>query len=650
MNARQQEILHILLTQSDQHLLVQDIAEKVDCSEKTIRNDFKAIEEYIKQHSNASLIRKPGLGVYLEIEERDKTALFKQLHLANNPVYESNERVLQIAYQLLMSVKPVTVQDFALQYFVNKAIIKKDLDKIDEWLKDMDLTLISKQRVGLTIIGAEKNKRTAFSRFYQLTNNMTSSNQFIKEQFSSYEAEAVKIELKELQNRHSLYFTDETVESLIIHTLLMIKRIKLKQPVSISENEKSLLRDKKEYEWTSEFLKRLEPVFSLHFPEEEITYLALHILGGKIRYQQRNETDKLAGFTENNPMLLMLVHLLVNRMTELNMIEFTKDQTLLSGLKVHLYTTLNRLNYGLSVTNPMLDDIKKMYPYMFDMVINVLEEINQSFALSIPEEEAAYVTLHFQASIERLKSTREKKKNAVIVCHMGIGTSQLLKTKIERKFYSIHIMGCIAKADLKEFVSKYDVDLVISTVSLPELKIPHLVVSPLLTAAEEEKLMSFINQFEESVHHKIEESVLLKYTNPFLVFLQQDAEHRYEIIEMLADSLYEKGYVEKEYAHNAINREKMSSTTIGAGIAIPHGSPKLIKQSAIAIATLKKPIKWGSEKVTLVFMLAVKNDEHEETKQLFSELSYLTEQPAFIQTLIKEEDKMNFLSNFHVRR
>ncbi|WP_275976745.1 BglG family transcription antiterminator [Metabacillus dongyingensis] len=650
MNARQQEILHILLTQSDQHLLVQDIAEKVDCSEKTIRNDFKAIEEYIKQHSNASLIRKPGLGVYLEIEERDKTALFKQLHLANNPVYESNERVLQIAYQLLMSVKPVTVQDFALQYFVNKAIIKKDLDKIDEWLKDMDLTLISKQRVGLTIIGAEKNKRTAFSRFYQLTNNMTSSNQFIKEQFSSYEAEAVKIELKELQNRHSLYFTDETVESLIIHTLLMIKRIKLKQPVSISEKEKSLLRDKKEYEWTSEFLKRLEPVFSLHFPEEEITYLALHILGGKIRYQQRNETDKLAGFTENNPMLLMLVHLLVNRMTELNMIEFTKDQTLLSGLKVHLYTTLNRLNYGLSVTNPMLDDIKKMYPYMFDMVINVLEEINQSFALSIPEEEAAYVTLHFQASIERLKSTREKKKNAVIVCHMGIGTSQLLKTKIERKFYSIHIMGCIAKADLKEFVSKYDVDLVISTVSLPELKIPHLVVSPLLTAAEEEKLMSFINQFEESVHHKIEESVLLKYTNPFLVFLQQDAEHRYEIIEMLADSLYEKGYVEKEYAHNAINREKMSSTTIGAGIAIPHGSPKLIKQSAIAIATLKKPIKWGSEKVTLVFMLAVKNDEHEETKQLFSELSYLTEQPAFIQTLIKEEDKMNFLSNFHVRR
>ncbi|MFC0270754.1 BglG family transcription antiterminator [Metabacillus herbersteinensis] len=649
MNARQQEILHILLTQSDQHLLVQDIAERVDCSEKTIRNDFKAIEEYIKEHSNADLIRKPGLGVYLDIEELDKTTLFNQLHLANNPViHESKERVLQIAYQLLMSVKPVTVQDFALQYFVNKAVIKKDLDKIEEWLKVLNLTLVSKQRVGLTIIGTEKNKRTAFSRLYQLTDNLTADNQFIKEQFSSHEVEAVKIGMKELQNQHSLYFTDETFESLIIHILLMIKRMKLKQPISISEKERYLLQGKKEYGWTSEFLKKLEPVFALHFPEEEITYLALHILGGNIRYQQRNERDN--DFYENSPLLSMLVHLLVNRMTELHMIEFTKDQTLLSGLKIHLYTTLNRLNYGLTVSNPMLNDIKKMYPYMFDMVIHVLEEINQTFALSIPEEEAAYVTLHFQASIERLRSNREKVKNAVIVCHMGIGMSQLLKTKIERKLSSIHITGCIAKADLKDYLSKYDVDLVISTIDLPELKIPYLVISPLLDATEEKKLNHFIKQVEEPVHHELKESVLLKYTTPFLVFLQQDTEHRYELIEMLANSLYEKGYVEKEYAHSAINREIMSSTTIGAGIAIPHGTPKLIKQSAIAIATLKKPIKWGSEKVTLVFMLAIKNDEHVETRQLFGELSFISEHPAFIQSLIKEKDKMNFLSCLHDKR
>ena len=59
--------------------------------------------------------------------------------------------------------------------------------------------------------------------------------------------------------------------------------------------------------------------------------------------------------------------------------------------------------------------------------------------------------------------------------------------------------------------------------------------------------------------------VLLNYTTPFSL-LQQEVEHRYELIEKLARSLYEKGYVEKEYIENAIARDRMSATTIGAGL------------------------------------------------------------------------------------
>jgi activator of the mannose operon (transcriptional antiterminator) len=89
----------------------------------------------------------------------------------------------------------------------------------------------------------------------------------------------------------------------------------------------------------------------------------------------------------------------------------------------------------------------------------------------------------------------------------------------------------------------------------------------------------------------------------------------------------------------------MSATNIGSGIAIPHANAKFIKQSAIAIATLKEPLEWGNEKVSLVFMLAVKHEDQTMTKQLFSELSYLSEQPAFVQKLTKEANVMTFLSH-----
>lgn len=643
MNKRQQEILQFLLSESNEYLLVQELADRIGCSEKTIRNDFKVIEEYVEKHSDALFIRRPGLGVCLEITDYDKSSLFNKLYAVKQDIgYASDEeRLLQIAYSLLMNVKPVTVQELAEQYFVNRATIKKDLDRIETWLEELGLDLVVKQRIGLTVESDERSKRKALAKLSDLIHNRELMNEFIKKQFLYHEIEFVMTELKALQKRYATFFTDDTLENLLLHTLIMVRRMKLKQPISISKDDLNIVRETKEYGWTLDFLTRLEFVFTVHFTEEEIAYLAIHILGGKFRYQDEWERNKL---NVNNPMLSQVVSHLIGRMSKLNEIDFGEDPFLLEGLQMHLYTTLNRLQYNLSVSNPMLHEIKRMYPYMFDMLIHELDDMNQSLSLQIPEEEAAYLTLHFQAAMERL-SDKKVSKNVIIVCHMGIGMSQLLRTKIERKFRHVHVLDCIAKSDLEEYLMKNKkVELIISTIDLPQLNIPHFVVSPLLERSEESKLEEFMKKLDELPSNGNKDFVLLNYTTPFLVFLQQEVEHRYELIEKLARSLYEKGYVEKEYIENAIARDRMSATTIGAGVAIPHGSPKLIKESVIAVATLREPLDWGVEKVSLVFMLAVKSDGKEVTKQLFHELSFISEQPVFVQKLIEEKNIMKFLS------
>ncbi|RPK07149.1 hypothetical protein BSBH6_00772 [Bacillus subtilis] len=641
INTRQKEILYLLLSEPDDYLVVQDFADRVKCSEKTIRNDLKAIEDYLNEHSRAQLIRKPGLGVYLNIEEQERGWLSQQLHTEHVPSRQrtDEERMLRIAYDLLINSKPVSAKELAAQHFVNRSSIKKDLYTVEEWMKRFDLTLVSRQRLGLKVEGNERNKRKALARISDLIQNTEFTSQFIKSKFPSHEVDFVMKEIKSLQKKHSLYFTDETFESLLLHTLLMVRRIKMKQPVSLSPKEMAAVKKKKEYQWTLACLQRLEPVFAIRFPEEEAVYLTLHILGGKVRYPLQKEEIL------ENAVLPKVVGHLINRVSELKMLDFHKDQDLINGLNIHLNTVLQRLSYDLSVSNPMLNDIKKMYPYLFHLIIDVLEDINQTFDLHIPEEEAAYLTLHFQAAIERMHRSSETHKKAIIVCHMGIGMSQLLRTKIERKCHQIAVMACIAKADLKDYIKKHeDIDLVISTIALEHVTIPHIVVSPLLEPCDEKKLGAFIRQLDEP-HLQIQKNFqMLNNTTPFLVFLQQEAEHRYKVIEQLATVLFEKGYVEKEYAVHAVIREKMAATNIGAGIAIPHANAKYIKQSAIAIATLKEPLDWGNEKVSLVFMLAVKNEDQNMTKQLFSELSYMSEQPAFVQKLTKETNVMTFLS------
>ncbi|WP_039073601.1 BglG family transcription antiterminator [Bacillus sp. MSP13] len=641
MNTRQKEILYLLLSEPDDYLVVQDFADRVQCSEKTIRNDLKAIEDYLNEHSHAQLIRKPGLGVFLHIEEQERAWLSQQLHTVHvrSRRRTDEERMLQMAYDLLMNVKPVSAKEMAAQHFVNRSSIKKDLCAVEEWLKRFDLTLVSRQRLGLKVEGNEKNKRKALARISDLIESTEFASQFMKRQFLSYEVGFVTKEIKALQNKHSLYFTDETFENLLLHTLFMIRRIKMKQPISISPRELAAVKRKKEYQWTLACLQRLEPVFAIRFPEEEAVYLTLHILGGKVRYHLQQQEETL-----ENAVLPKVVRHLIHRVSELKMLDFHKDQDLINGLSIHLNTVLQRLSYDLSVSNPMLYDIKKMYPYLFHLIIDVLEDINQTFDLPIPEEEAAYLTLHFQAAIERMHHNSETRKKAIIVCHMGIGMSQLLRTKIERKCHQIAVMACIAKSDLADFIKKHeDIDLVISTVALEYITIPHIVVSPLLEPGDEKELNVFIDQLEKSQREN-KTFQMLNNTTPFLVFLQQETEHRYKVIEQLSIALFEKGYVEKEYAVHAVKREKMAATNIGAGIAIPHANVTYIKQSAIAIATLKEPLDWGNEKVSLVFMLAVKHEDQNMTKQLFRELSYLSEQPAFVQKLTKETDVMTFLS------
>lgn len=646
MNNRQKEIFRNLLMEPNRLWLVQDLADQTECSEKTIRNDLKVIEEYIVQHSSGHLVKRPGLGVYLEIGEADQADLFHRLYSNESTAEDESdeERVLHLAYRLLMNAKPVTLQNLASPFYVNKAIIRRDMEKIEGWLRSFDLSLMTKQRVGFMIEGSEKNKRMALARLNQLINRPELTGQMMRNQYEPHEIATVYNELKALQRRHQLRFTDEAFESLMLHILLMVKRTKLGQPISLSAQDIAFLENKAEFAWAIDFLRQLQKLFAVPFSKEETAYLTLHLLGGKFRYTQDDGSVGRSDLADSHPLLPQLVEQLIRRMSELNMIPFSKDQVLLNGLKVHLYTTMNRLHYGLAVSNPMLAEIKKMYPYMFDRVIMALEEVGGALQLYFPEEEAAYLTLHFQASVERLHQSESHPQKVIIVCHMGVGMSQLLLAKVERRFPSVHVETTMSKAEVEDYLAAHEVDLVITTVDLPELKTPHILVSPLLEASDERKLEQAIRGLDEPDSRAAEESVFLKYTTPFLVFPQQEVKRPEQLIAKFAQMLEDKGYVEAGYTESVLDREHMSATTIGGGIAIPHGSSERVKQSCIVVVTLKQPITWGTEKVELVFLLAIKHDERKEMRQLFRELSRISEQPALVSALSKETEAMRLLN------
>ncbi|RSK25882.1 PTS fructose transporter subunit IIA [Bacillus sp. HMF5848] len=69
-----------------------------------------------------------------------------------------------------------------------------------------------------------------------------------------------------------------------------------------------------------------------------------------------------------------------------------------------------------------------------------------------------------------------------------------------------------------------------------------------------------------------------------------------------------KNYCYDAFLKNVLDREELSTTGIGFGIAIPHGKCCAVAEPTVVFARLKKSIDWQSldgEPVEAVFLLAV---------------------------------------------
>ncbi|HEO8420480.1 TPA: BglG family transcription antiterminator [Yersinia enterocolitica] len=621
MNDRQKALLQLLLSNEGETRNIHELSERLDCSEKTVRNDLNKMEQLLNKFPSAKLKRQPGIGITLEISREDRSSLLQRQFFHNHKALE--ERMIEISYLLLSSENPVTLQSLAERYYVPKSTIKKEMEYIEKWLVDYELELISKPRLGNQLQGTELQKRNALAHLPQLLSSVSIEKNYVLDLFLPYEISTVKRALHKLQDRFEIKFMDETFDSLVVHALIMVKRTRQKSPITIIEEEKAYVASYKEFEYASLFFEQLEESFSMKFPENERIYFTWHLISGK-RVGDGEEHDYF-----HDTVLLSIIHDITKRLDELTAYPFEKDSILTKGLAVHMYSVINRLKYGFPISNPLLSEIKKMYPYMFNMVIFALEEVKRAYDLDVPEEEAAFLVLHFQASIERLEGSKGKKKNSLIVCHLGVGISHLLEAKIKQHYSDIHILACIGKASIDEFLKKNKVDFIISTVSLSEIPIPYIVISPLLEGKDKEKLNQFVQRIERKANSSEDSKQLSKLIRGDLVHLGVEMDHPYEVIEMLGNTLYQKGLIQKEFIQSALNRERKSATAIGGNIAIPHGDPKMVIQSAIAVAILKEPIRWGSEYASVLFLLAISKEDQNLNRSVVGQIAAYSEDSEF---------------------
>lgn len=115
------------------------------------------------------------------------------------------------------------------------------------------------------------------------------------------------------------------------------------------------------------------------------------------------------------------------------------------------------------------------------------------------------------------------------------------------------------------------------------------------------------------------------YLDPRLVaFL--DVSTRDEAIRALVNKIYETGRLQDKYAfyEAIIEREKIVSTGIGMGTAIPHAKLTSYDDFFIAIGILRKGLDWDAldaSSVRIIFLIGGPDDKQTEYLQILSKLT-----------------------------
>lgn len=629
---------------------IKGLAQLLNVSIKTVQSDIQEINEYFASKGIASL---EVVENKLSIEKTNKS-IYDSLNTLSFYDYRlsRDERLVIEALLLIFTPEYVTLSNIAEFMYVSRSTVIGDLKYLNDYLDGYGLSTYAQPNAGICLNGPEINVRNLFTSFLMKYGYLYSLFSHQERKVNSNGGET-RINTREkniiLQNLTSeaegysgLHLTESSFNVLINYLYMAIFRIKSGK---VLENYEQKNTDVK-----SKLIERLYKLVCQHFDiaenKNELAYLKSFSIN--LTYLKQNSSVDDSKEIVNIQIITRLFIMNVSKSLNLPLY---KDYELFQSLSNHLqrifndgFNNFNEYNEINSILQKY-DDIKKV-------VIENIEILEQYVNRTITDEEISYIVIYICASIEKIKN-QTTMCNVILVCNSGIGTSQLLKSKLLERF-DINVINVMPKHRLRDFISR-EVDFVISTVDLEDIDVPYIKISPQLPDSDflrmrkmiddygcinsvkfvKNEYLDIITKIEPIVNNdelldvikdslnnyfakknKLDLSLSNLLTEEFIQ-LDLEADTWQQAIEKASQNLLNKGYINDNYVKSMIRNveENGPYIVISQGFAIPHsavdeGSMKL----GFNLIRLKNPVSFNAgilDPIKYVCVIsAVDNERH----------------------------------------
>lgn len=197
-------------------------------------------------------------------------------------------------------------------------------------------------------------------------------------------------------------------------------------------------------------------------------------------------------------------------------------------------------------------------------------------------------------------------RKIVFACDAGMGSSALGATRFKARLMK-NGLGSITCTNSAVDSIPDDADIVVCQSNLAERVHGHEVVR-ITNFISDPALDSLLERLGKGTEEK--ETGILRIKN---ILTGLPSEPKDDAILRAGHMLEASGYVDPGYAESMLERERIVSTYMGMGLAIPHGTSEtkaLVRESGIVVLQYPEGVDFGEEKARLVIGIAGVGDAH----------------------------------------
>ena len=485
---------------------VDDLATELKLTDRMVRYNLGSVESVLDDHG-LRLARRRGVGIWVEGSPAARRDLLVALDESTGPaVLDPADRRGRILLALLIaSPEPVRSEALEERLGVSRPTIRRDMREAETWLEQHRLHLRRMPGRGIAVAGSEIDLRGGLlalvleivpERILQRTLDRvdtapasgpaapgptgqarpaaahTEIDAFLDRLDLAAFRTILGDELRDLDDR------DPTVTTAALYLAIAAYRIRGGRAVRLGTGRLRSLLDHPASASAARIATAVEAVVGVPLGRTDVAAITESLLG---------LTQLVDVTAQPEAVDVRYIDRVIAAAAERIHPSLAADELLRTSLLDHVRRLHVRLRFGLPVSNPLQQEVRKRYPDVYRAAAEILADAGPVAGTETPVEEIGLLTMYLAGSLERHRL--RPKVRVTVVCPAGMATAWILVSRLVAEFPQIDVIRVVSKAAFETEPGE-EPDLVVSTIPLADLPAATMliVVSPLLREADVRRL------------------------------------------------------------------------------------------------------------------------------------------------------------------